>query len=215
MKVTELSSQKRDSSRVNLHIDGEFFCGLSLDTVAQFNLYIGKEIEERELEGILQNELKARFFQRAMSYISRSIKTEFQLRRYLRTVSIKKKGVWYKDIDKDQLEDIFNEAVDKLKTYGYLDDEEFAHQFILSRIRNKPRGKSVLVLELISKGVDKQIAQKKVEELVEDEYEVLKRVYRKKYRGEKLSIGDNKKIDFLRRKGFEWDLIKQLMDNES
>lgn len=215
MKVTQLSSQKKDSSRVNLYVDGEFFCGLSLDAVAKFGIYQGREIEEKELAEILVDELKNRFFQRAMSYISRAIKTEYQMRRYLKTLSIKKKGTWYKEIEEDQLEDIIEEIITKLKEYDYLDDEEFAFQFITSRIRTKPRGKQVLVSELMSKGVDKDLAKEKVDELVADEYDVLRRVYEKKYKGEKITIRDNKKIDFLKRKGFNWDLIKQLIEDES
>lgn len=215
MKVTQLSSQKKDSSRVNLYVDGEFFCGLSLDAVAKFGIYQGREIEEKELAEILVDELKNRFFQRAMSYISRAIKTEYQMRRYLKTLSIKKKGTWYKEIEEDQLEDIIEEIITKLKEYDYLDDEEFAFQFITSRIRTKPRGKQVLVSELMSKGVNKDLAKEKVDELVADEYDVLRRVYEKKYKGEKITIRDNKKIDFLKRKGFNWDLIKQLIEDES
>ncbi|MFA7627969.1 MAG: RecX family transcriptional regulator [Candidatus Dojkabacteria bacterium] len=215
MKVTQLSSQKKDPSRVNLYIDEEFFCGLSLDSVAKFELYKGRELEETELAEILVDELKNRFSQRAMSYISRAIKTEYQMRRYLKTLSIKKKGVWYKDVRDDQLQEIFDEIIAKLKGYGYLDDEEFAFQFINSRIRSKPRGKRVLVSELMSKGVNKDLARKKVDELVEDEYDVLRSVYEKKYKEDKITIRDNKKIDFLKRKGFNWDLIKQLIEDES
>jgi len=215
MKVTQLSSQKKNPSRVNLYIDGEFFCGLSLDTVAKFGIYKGREIEEDELEKILMDELRSRFLQRAMSYISRGIKTELQMRRYLKTLSIKKKGSWFTDIRDDQLQEIFDEVMNKLKEYGYLDDEEFASQFISSRIKNKPRGKNVLVLELMSKGVNKDLAERKVDELVEDEYDVLRRVYEKKYKGDKITIRDNKKIDFLKRKGFDWDLIKRLIEDES
>jgi regulatory protein len=215
MKVTKLSSQKKDSSRVNVYIDEEFFCGLSLDLVAKFNLYDDKEVDVKELDEILFEELKARFSQRALSYVSKTLKTEFQLRRYLKTLSFKKKGSWYNDIDKAKLEEIFNEAIKKLDEYGYINDEEFAEQFILSRIKNRPRGKMVLVSELMSKGVDKELARKKVEELVEDEYEVLERTYRKKFNEEKITIRDRKKIDYLKRKGFSWDLIKKLIDNES
>lgn len=215
MKVTQLSSQKKDPSRVNLYIDEEFFCGLSLDSVAKFELYQGRDIGERELAEILMEELKSRFSQRAMSYIARAIKTEYQMRRYLKTLAIKKKGSWYKEVPKEKLEEIFNEVIEKLKSYGYLDDEEFAFQFISSRVRSKPRGKRVLVSELMSKGVNKDLAIKKVDELVEDEYDVLKRVYEKKYKGDKITIRDNKKIDFLKRKGFNWDLIKQLIEDES
>ena len=215
MRVTQLSSQKKNPSRVNLYIDNEFFCGLSLDAVAKFGIYQGKEIEEKELEKILVSELKNRFLQRAMSYISRGIKTEFQMRRYLKTLSIKKKGSWFENIRDDQLQEILDEVMNKLKEYDYLDDEEFASQFISSRIKNKPRGKRVLVSELISNGVNKDLAERKVDELVEDEYDVLRRVYEKKYKEERFTIRDNKKIDFLKRKGFDWDLIKRLIENES
>lgn len=214
MKVTKLSSQKRDPNRVNMYIDEEFFCGISLDSVAKFNIYIGKEFEERELENVLFEELKGRFSQRAMNYISRAIKTEFQVRRYLKDLSYKKKGKWFTDIPQEQLETIINETVSKLKEYGYLNDEEFAEQFIQSRVKNKPRGKTILVSELISKGVNIDLAREKVEELVENEYDMLKRIYTKKYGNEEISMEDNKKIDFLKRKGFNWDLINEFINNE-
>ena len=215
MKVTKLSSQKRDTSRANMYIDEEFFCGVSLNTLAKFNIYLGKEIDEKLLQEILINELYNRFSDRAMSYIARAIKTEYQLRRYLKDLAYKKKDVWYSDIEKGKLEKIFEDVIKKLKEYGYLDDGIFAEQFILSRIKNKPRGKSILISELMSKGVSKDIASEKVEELVEDEYSVLVDTYRKKYKEEKITLNDRKKIDFLRRKGFNWELIEKYINNES
>jgi regulatory protein len=215
MKITKLSSQKRDPNRVNMYIDEEFFCGVSLDGVAKFNLYQGKELDEEILEEILFEELKSRFSQRAMNYISRAIKTEFQLRTYLRNLAYKKKGKWFVDISKEQIELIVNETISKLKEYGYIDDSEFAEQFVLSRIKNKPRGKSILVSELMSKGVNRDLAKEKVEELVEDEYDILKRTYIKKYGNEKLKNEDQKKINFLKRKGFSWDLINEFIIDES
>ena len=68
---------------------------------------------------------------------------------------------------------------------------------------------------MISKGISKEIAEKKLEELVEDEYDILKRVYEKKYGESKITKEDRKKIDFLLRKGFNWDLIERLINNES
>ena len=41
------------------------------------------------------------------------------------------------------------------------------------------------------------------------------RVFEKKYGECKLSKKDRKKIDFLHRKGFDWDLIERLINNES
>ncbi|MFA7654484.1 MAG: RecX family transcriptional regulator [Candidatus Dojkabacteria bacterium] len=214
MKVTKLVSQKRDPDRVNMYIDEEFFCGISLDGIAKFNIYLGKELEESDLEEILFEELKNRFFQRAIDYISRAIKTEVQLKRYLRELSFKKKGKWFTDVSKESLEEIINDTAERLKEYNYLNDEVFAEEFLQSRMKNRPRGKSVLLSELISKGVNAELAKEKVEELVEDEYVMLKRIYEKKYGNENMSIQDSKKIDFLRRKGFSWDLINEFLNNE-
>jgi regulatory protein len=214
MKVTKLVSQKRNPDRVNMYIDEEFFCGISLDGIAKFNIYLGKELEESDLEEILFEELKNRFFQRAIDYISRAIKTEVQLKRYLRELSFKKKGKWFTDVSKESLEEIINDTAERLKEYNYLNDEVFAEEFLQSRMKNRPRGKSVLLSELISKGVNAELAKEKVEELVEDEYVMLKRIYEKKYGNENMSIQDSKKIDFLRRKGFSWDLINEFLNNE-
>lgn len=214
MKVTKLVSQKRDPDRVNMYIDEEFFCGISLDGIAKFNIYLGKELEESDLEEILFEELKNRFFQRAIDYISRAIKTEVQLKRYLKELSFKKKGKWFTDISKESLEEIINDTAERLKEYNYLNDEVFAEEFLQSRMKNRPRGKSVLLSELISKGVNAELAKEKVEELVEDEYAILKRIYEKKYGDENMFIQDSKKIDFLRRKGFSWDLINEFLNNE-
>jgi regulatory protein len=214
MKVTKLVSQKRDPDRVNMYIDEEFYCGISLDGIAKFNIYLGKELEESDLEEILFEELKNRFFQRAINYISRAIKTEVQLKRYLKELSFKKKGKWFTDISKESLEEIINDTAERLKEYNYLNDEVFAEEFLQSRMKNRPRGKSVLLSELISKGVNAELAKEKVEELVEDEYAILKRIYEKKYGDENMSIQDSKKIDFLRRKGFSWDLINEFLNNE-
>ncbi len=214
MKVTKLVSQKRDPDRVNMYIDEEFYCGISLDGIAKFNIYLGKELEESDLEEILFEELKNRFFQRAINYISRAIKTEVQLKRYLKELSFKKKGKWFTDISKESLEEIINDTAERLKEYNYLNDEVFAEEFLQSRMKNRPRGKSVLLSELISKGVNAELAKEKVEELVEDEYAILKRIYEKKYGDENMFIQDSKKIDFLRRKGFSWDLINEFLNNE-
>lgn len=215
MKVTKLASQKKDPSRVNMYIDENFFCGLSLDSVAKYAIYVGKEITDDELEELLNDELRARFLNRAVSYISRAIKTEFQVRKYLKELSFKKKGKWYEDISKEMYQEIEEHVIGKMKEYGYIDDSNFAELFVTSRIRNKPRGKNVLVSELISKGVSKDIALDTVEGLVNDEMDMLKQIYAKKYGDEELKYDDRKKIDFLLRKGFNWELIQKLMKDES
>ncbi len=214
MKITKLASQKKDPSRVSMSVDGEFFCGVSLDIVAKYTLYVGKDVTDLEIENIFKDEIQSRFLSRAVDSISRGVKTEYQVKKYLRELSLKKKGKWYSDISKENSEQIIEYVVKKLNEYGYIDDSNYATLFVQSRIKNKPRGKAILISELLSKGVSKEIAVERVNELVEDEYDILKRMYEKKYKEEKITMDDRKKIDFLRRKGFNWDLIEKFI-NES
>jgi len=215
MRVTKIEYQKRDPNRVNIYIDESFFCGISLDTLASENLYEGLEIDDSVIESILQKDLRSRFLTRVMEYISRSPKTEFQIKRYLRELKFKKRDIWFKGDILIDWDEFFNEILKKLKEYKYIDDESFARSFVLSRLRNRPRGKSVLISELISKGVSKDVAQRVCEEEVEDEIETLRKAFEKKYRGKKFDINDQKMIGYLLRKGFNWDLIEQFKQDES
>ena len=209
MIVSKIEYQKRDPNRVNLYIDGDFFCGISLDTLASENLYEGVDISEEVLDRLLQRDLKSRFLTRVSEYLSHSPKTEFQVYRYLKNLKFKKKNTWFKEDINIDWDKFFDEIVSKLREYKYIDDESFARSFVQSRMRNKPRGRSVLIGELMAKGVSKEIAETVCGEEIVDELELLKSTFEKKYRGKNFDIKDSKMVSFLQRKGFSWDLIER------
>lgn len=215
MKITLLESQKKDPSRLNIYVDEIFFCGVSLDTVAKYGLYASKEVTDEILQEIIISELQKRFFDRAVSFLLRAPKSKYQISRYLNDLSFKKKGKWFKELQKEDLENIISKVLLKLEEYKYIDDEQFARIFVSSRIKNKPKGKDILTLELQSKGIKKDLAIQIVNELVEDEYSLLVNTFKKKFKEESITFNDRKKIDFLRRKGFNWDLIEKYINNES
>lgn len=214
MRVSKIEYQKKDPNRVNLYIDEQFFCGISLDTLASENLYEGLDIEQEVIDRILERDLKSRFLMRVTDYLSRSPKTEFQVLKYLKELKYKKRGSWFKEGVDIDWEKLFNEIVNKLKEYKYIDDREFAKSFVSSRLRNKPRGKSVLVSELISKGVSKDIAQEVCNENITDELDLIRKTFEKKYRNQTFDISNQKMIAYLFRKGFSWDLIEQFSQYE-
>ena len=215
MVITKIEYQKRDPERVNIHIDGKFFCGISIDTLALGNLYEGLEVDDNLLDKVLKKDLGKRFLNRAAEYLSHTAKTEFQVRQYLKNLKFKKKGIWFNENIQLDWDSLFNQIIDSLKKYKYIDDEEFAHSFVQSRLRVKPRGKSVLISELLSKGVSKEIAQRVCDEEITDELEVLENSFRKKFKDEKFNIQNQKMVGYLLRKGFSWDLIEQFERNES
>ena len=71
MKITKLEVQKRNKDRVNLYLDDEFYCGLSLEAVVKYALKVGQELEIQKLE-FLQNDSEREIAQnKAMAYISK------------------------------------------------------------------------------------------------------------------------------------------------
>ena len=215
MVITKIEYQKKDPERVNIYVDGEFFCGISLNVLAQENLYEGLTIDEQTLDRILKEDLESRFMNRAVEYLSRTVKTEFQVRQYLKNLKFKKKGIWFNEDIQLDWDLLFEQIIDSLKKYKYIDDEEFAHAFVQSRLNVKPRGKSVLISELLSKGVSKEIAQRVCDEEITDELDVLRNAFRKRFKDEKFNIQNQKMVGYLLRKGFSWDLIEQFERNES
>ncbi len=215
MIVTKIEYQKKDPQRVSLFVDGRFFCGVSIDTLAKESLYEGMVLEIEDLNRITHTELYQRFLSRCVEYIARSPKTEFQMRKYLKELQFKKKGVWFAESLDIDWEKMFNDILSKLLEYRYIDDENYARLFVQSRVRVKPRGKSVLIGELLSKGVSREIAVKVCDEEIEDEYSLLLKTFKKKFGDRRFDRGDSKMVGFLLRKGFSWDLIESLENNDT
>lgn len=199
--VKKLETLEKRPNEIKVFFDDESSYILSLDTLAKFVLYEGKEVENAELEDILSHSFQKRLQEKAINYISYSPRTEFQVRKYL------DKHCKKYNIEGYNIEGI----IENLKEFKYIDDKEYAINFINSRLKNKPRGKRLLQIELYSKGIDKELALEVIEDLLCDDFSVMKKLYLKKYGDEKLKIEDKKKISFLQRKGFSWDDISKLI----
>lgn len=57
---------------------------------------------------------------------------------------------------------LLDETLAQLTTWGYLNDQQFAEQFIRSRLRMKPKSLRLLKYELQKKGITPEAAQKAV-----------------------------------------------------
>lgn len=53
MKVTDITDQKKNKDRVNLFLDGAYYCSIAARLVEERRVYIGLEIDGRELERII------------------------------------------------------------------------------------------------------------------------------------------------------------------
>ena len=113
-------------------------------------------------------------------------------------------------------DEIVERVIEKLKEYKYLDDEQFARDVALSKLRQKPQGKRRLHQTMSQKKLDKDVVESAIanafEQMPEDELIDLAITKRLRLKGIPEIREDTKKFyDHLMRQGFGFDLIREKM----
>ncbi len=197
-KITAITLQVKDKERVNLYLDGKFFCGLLLETVLKHKLKVGDEVLEDEISNIQYDSEKTKALDKAMGYLSVSMKTKRQVEKYLSN-----KGYNYPVI-------FF--VLEKLKEYGFLDDSVYAVSYIRSYAKKK--GKKLIEYELVSKGIDKSDVEKAYAQIEESDESLPKNPAKDiaiKYMRSKEPTKENlqKLYRYLLGKGFTYEQAKE------
>ena len=113
--------------------------------------------------------------------------------------------------------EIVNAVIEKLEDYKYLDDQQYAADLAVSKLRQKPQGKRRLQQSLSQK----KLAKETVEEAITTAFEKLPEhdlidqtiVKRLRLKGKPETREDVKKFyDHLLRQGFDYGLIRSKMD---
>lgn len=115
-------------------------------------------------------------------------------------------------------ETIVDAVIEKLKEYKYLDDEQYARDLAVSKLRQKPQGKWRLQQTMSKKKLDKETVEAAIEnafeKLPEDELIGLAIEKRLRLKGRPETREDTKKFyDHLLRQGFGYDLIREKMSS--
>ncbi len=148
MKITKIEVQKKNKNRVNLYIDDNFECGLSLETILKNHLKVGQEISQNELQYFKCDSEKEVALNKALGYIAKYQKSEKELKKYLK--------------DKEFDDEVVDFVAEKLKSYGFVDDKIFATNFVKCKTKNQ--GKRKISSMLKQKGVDENIVEEIVSE---------------------------------------------------
>ncbi len=100
-----------------------------------------------------------------------------------------------------------------------LNDEEFARLLVQSKTGKNPAGKNVIKQKLYQKGISKEISEKVLDEIfTEAKEKILLLDVFNKYRTKLKGLDENKRrkkmFDYLARKGFDFDLINELLNEK-
>jgi len=102
--------------------------------------------------------------------------------------------------------------ISRLKSLKLLDDTEFVTWWQTQRDRFKPRSFRILRLELIKKGVNKDIISQVLDTSFKKEIARIKKALMQKFKLQKLPQKQSKRqkaLRFLQSRGFSWEHIKQ------
>lgn len=195
-EITGITPQIRDKERCNIEVDGRFFCGMKLETVVKHRLKVGVAVSEEELSRLQLESEKLTALDKALTYITASMKTERDIRAYLR-----KKGY---------LEDVSDYVVEKMRSYGYLDDAAYARAYI--EHAGKKKGSRLIAMELRQKGVSDEAIEEALSSVSGEEESALE-VLKKYLRGKSLDRATLlKAYRHLMGKGFSCETAKGALE---
>lgn len=194
MEITKIEIQKNNDERANLYLDERFFSGISLELVVKEHLKVGMEIDESKLSELILEDEKGKALAKSVKYIGSNLKTEKQLRDYLKK--------------KDYNPTTIDYVIDKLKEYDYLNDENFAKAYILTY--SKKYGKLKLKSQLKMKGIKDSIIDSLLEDVQSDSIDLVAKKYmkNKEFTYENLQ----KLMRFLYSRGYEFDDINSCVN---
>ncbi|HHW89345.1 MAG TPA: hypothetical protein GX745_00370 [Clostridiales bacterium] len=190
-KITDITTQKNNKSRVSIFLDGEFACGMEAIVALENRLKVGMQISLEELQELSRQSDLESAFTKAVKLLSRMLKTQHELKTYL--------------VNKGYSLDLIDIVIDKLKSYNYINDTEYATAYINEK--KQKNGKKKMYFELKRKGISDSVLEKVLNKVTkEQEQQTIKRLAEKYINGKTLDVKLKKNLaNYLYSRGFDWD----------
>ena len=198
-KIEEL-----DKKRSKIYINQEFAFVLYKGEIRQYKIKIENEIDNHTYNVIRDEILPKRAKKRCLNLLQKRPYTECKLREKL--------------VEGYYTQDIIEEAIHYVKSFHYIDDYEYACQYIFYHKESETRKK--IEEKLMIKGISKEILNQAFDDSYDDAEEqqeielqqAKKLLEKKKYNPETMDWKEKKKIyAYLARKGITSSIIRKVM----
>ncbi|WP_165003325.1 MULTISPECIES: recombination regulator RecX [unclassified Enterococcus] len=197
--VTRISKGKGPFYRVDLS-EGESL-RVSEDILVRYRLLKGQELEEETVQEIKKSSGFDFGFQQAMNYLSYQLRSEKEIRTYLKEKEI-------------ELEDR-NKIVARLKELQLVDDLVYGESYVRTNMRLSDKGPKKLGQQMQQKGLKPEIIEQALSQYTfEDQVETARQAAEKafgKNHGKSQKELLRKIQQMLMTKGFTQDVIQQAM----
>lgn len=216
-RITKLSASTRRQDRVNVFIDGTFFCSLTVNQVVDLGLSVGQTLDAAEKSRLKTESIVGRLYTKALSYIAVRLRSEKEIRDYLvrrlrslRKASKSKEQVLL-DTGSENWSELGDDAVDltvnRLIRVGLINDEKFARAWAETRKKNKGISKRRLELELRTKGISNDLIVTALENSCRNDIEEIRKIVLRK----KSKWSKDKMANYLAQAGFDFDDIQSVL----
>ena len=196
-EITAITPQIKDKRRCNIYVDGRFCCGLTLEATVKNRLKVGQIVFPERLAEIQLESEKNTAFDKALTHISATQKTEKQMREFLQ--------------GKGYLPAVIEYVVEKLRSYNFLNDGQYAEAYVESL--SKRKGSKLLRMELRGKGISEVEIDAALDTLPAEREEETAKVLLEKYMRGKVCDKTTlqKAYRYLLGKGYDYELIKSVL----
>lgn len=198
-KITAIEAQKKNPNRVNIYLDDQFAFGLSRIVAAW--LSVGQVLGEEKIAALQAEDAREVAFQKACRFLSYR----------QRSVDEVRKNLEKHEIPPETIEHTLN----RLQELGLLGDAAFARAWVENRNTFRPRSKRALSVELRQKGVDRQVIQSVLDEVVDEEPLALQAAQKQARKLARYEWPEfrQKLGAFLARRGFSYEVIAPVVQN--
>lgn len=201
MIVTKVEPVSKN--RYKVEVDGEFAFVLYRRELSYYQIREECEVSEESFEQIKKEVIIKRAKLRAMHLLNDMDRTESQLRTKLRQSCY--------------TEDVVEAALAYVKSFGYIDDLDYAKRYIQNRQNQK--SKRELYVQLVGKGIERELIELAMEECYtgeDDEIEAIRRLAakRKYHFHDATREEQQKQMAYFMRKGFSYENIRIALEAE-
>lgn len=199
--ITKIESQKKNSDRVNIYVNDEFFMAVFTELIYTFNLKKGMEIDQEKLTYMLKEEMYLKAKNKALNILSKADQSEKKIREKLSS---------------EFEEDTIDMVIEFLQKNKFIDDDLLAQKIVNTSVNLNKCGKNKIKQNLYNKGIAKESIEEAISDIDKD-VEFENAMYLAKKRFERIKNEDKRKIyqkisQHLAYKGFDYDIIKRVLN---
>ncbi|WAA12931.1 RecX family transcriptional regulator [Fervidibacillus halotolerans] len=202
--ITKIAVNRQQPNNYDIEFDQkDWFQTITIckDTLIRFRLSKGMELDENQLQQIVFEDEVQKGFNRAISYLSHSMRSVKQVKDHLS--------------EKGFPSYVVEEVIDRLKQKGYVNDKDFARSFIQTYIKTTDKGPIAVKKLLQDKGIDEQTIEEEITLFSLDiQLEKARRLslkWVKRKQGLSVSLLKEQLYVMLKRKGYEDEAIQEVV----